>query len=75
MADEWEKTSRVTFKGLTNSFFDTPKQTEMRNIETGELRWVDGEAGDDDDDLGRRIANGEWVEDESEIDEDEIEEE
>ena len=73
--DEWEKTGRVNFKGLTNSLSDTPKQTEVRNLETGELRWVDGEAGDDDDDLGRRIANEEWVEDESEIDDDEVEEE
>ena len=62
MPNEWEKTGNVNFKGLTNSICDTPKQTEVQNTETGEVRWVDGDCGDDDDDLGRHIENGDWVE-------------
>jgi hypothetical protein len=63
MPDEWEKTGNVNFRGLTDSITGTPKQTEVRNIETGETRWVSGEAGDDDDDLGRHIADGDFEDD------------
>ena len=59
----WEKTGEVNFKGLTDSILDTPKQTEVRNTETGETRWVNGECGDDDDDLGRHIDDGNFVDD------------
>lgn len=61
---EWEKTGNVSFKGLTDSISDTPKQTEVRNTTTGETRKVDGNCGDDDDDLGKHIQDGDWVEEE-----------
>jgi hypothetical protein len=62
MADAWEQTGNINCAGLTNSLFDTPKQTEVKNTETGETRWVAGQAGDDDKDLGRHIADGDWYE-------------
>lgn len=60
---DWEKTGNHKFDGLTDFNFSTPKQTEVRNTETGETRWVAGNCGDDDDDLGKHIAKGHWHDD------------
>lgn len=71
----YTKTGVVRFPNLTNSIFGMDKLVQVED-DDGDLYWVGLEVGDDDDDLGQAIANGNiWPCDGDDEDEDSSEDE
>lgn len=54
---DYTKTGVVRFPDLTSTFSGMTKLVQVED-EDGDLYWVGLEVGDDDDDLGEAIANG-----------------
>jgi|GEM_PF-2205277 len=53
----YTKTGVVRFPDLTNSIFGMTKLVQLED-DDGTLYWVGIEVGDDDEDLGEAITNG-----------------